>query len=143
MDIIGLECELAHPSDVWKALAFPGMDFGPRYFWVSDQSLWGVDAPLPDRIAPDGFRKLDPGCAVRLVLHLYPEGEEPREIDTYAEYCASPCEMMALVYDSCYLELYCKNPHWLRQVFQMVRAIPGAKVEEKHEGSDSRYRMYV
>ncbi len=141
--LIGLDCETERPADILELLSAIGLVAGGLHCYVADQSLWGLEAPLPDWTPLARFDSIQPWCIERLVLHLYPEGVAPREVDTYAQYCAAPCELIVLAYDSCHLELYCKNPHWLGEIFQMVREIPGIKVREKHADSDTRYRMYV
>ncbi len=81
--------------------------------------------------------------AIHLVMHLYSGEHSLEHIDDYKEYLRSDCEMIVLVVDAYYLELYCKDPALLRDLTALAKAIPGAKLEEKTEENDGRYRMYV
>lgn len=81
-------------------------------------------------------------AAEYLVLHLYPENTASVQIDTYDDFLKSDCEMIILLYDIYYLEVYCKNQIWLQKLLNHVINTPGARVEEKYEETDPRTIMY-
>ena len=78
-----------------------------------------------------------------LVLHLYPENADYEEIDNYEDFQKSKCEMIILLYDFYYLEIYCKNQTWIQKLMHTANNTPGAVVEEKYEETDTRTTMYV
>ena len=81
--------------------------------------------------------------AERLVLHVYAKKHAPEKIGTYAEYLSGACQMILLLCDVAYLELYCKDERLLRKLLDRVRTYPGAEVSVKTETDDPRDRMYV
>lgn len=78
-----------------------------------------------------------------LILHLYPEEADYEEIDSYVDFLKSKCEMIILLYDFYYLEIYSKNHIWTQKLMHAAIDIPGTIVEEKYEETDTRTTLYV
>ena len=51
--------------------------------------------------------------------------------------------MIILLYDVCYLEIYCKKQIWLKQFMYAAINLPEARVEKKFTNTDERTTMYV
>ena len=82
-------------------------------------------------------------CCDHLVMHLYPAGVCPHEIDTYEDFVNSKCEMIVLAYDGSYVEVYCKQAQWIHRLLQNAKAIPGTQFCPKYVETDTRTTMYV
>lgn len=143
----GIDCVFSKQKDALKLLLFENIDFGNYYFFVADAGffapLQGIDDA--ETFSPNFFRELvrRPMWTESFVLHLYAENVSSEKIDTYDDYVKSQCEMIVLLCDTSYVEIYCKNQVWLQELLRSARAIPNATVEEKYEDTDPRYRMYV
>ena len=98
-----------------------------------------------DSFLPGYFQELIQKSFVgeSLVLHLYPENTDYEEIETYEDFLNSNCEMIILLYDFYYLEIYSKNQTWIQKLMHTAINTPGAVVEEKYEETDARTIMYV
>lgn len=149
--LCGFECIFSKKEDVWQFFDQP-TDIGTRfYFSVVDSIVFGKGGFFDGRlhiapiIAPSYFQTMIQQSFMSeiLVLHLYPQNASPCRIDTYEDYLNSPCEMIILLYDCCYLEIYCKNQSWLRTMIDKAKEIPDVTFAEKYEDTDPRSVMYV
>ena len=145
--LCGFECLFRSDSDVLNFLHFSNLSLDEHYFYVADSSLVfpHTHIDIPHTISPGEFSSLVDKTfwAERLVLHLYSQGDLPIQIDNYDDFLKSNCVMIILVYDVCYLEIYCKNPTWLQQLMYTARNIPAAQVDEKFVDTDTRTSMCV
>ncbi len=146
-DVIGIECEIDHPNSVNALLRFNGIDFENFYFHALDAMVFGKEqiVSVPETLQADDFKKLfeeDPYCPC-LNLRVYPVGTAPQKIDTYDDYRNSPCEMIVLVYDSAYVEIYTKNKTWLDTLIQNANELQGERIDLKTPETDGRTEMYV
>lgn len=145
--LCGFECEFAKTSDAWEFFAFPDIELDHYYFKVVDANIFSrcrgleILAEFQASHFQELFQKYFVGEA--LVLHLYPENTDYEEIDNYEDYLKSKCEMIILLFDYCYMEVYCKNQIWLQKLMHTAIDIPGAIVDEKYEDTDTRTTMYV
>lgn len=143
----GIECEFSKEEDVEKLLLFENIDFEHSYFFVADAGVFANAQGIADAetFSHTYFQKLirRPMWMNSFILHLYEENVSPEKINTYDDYVKSQCEMIILLYDSCYVEIYCKNQVWLQEILRSAQEIPNAVVEEKYEDTDPRSEMYV
>ena len=145
--LIGIECIFPKKGDIWNLFAFSDISFGDFYFSVVDAAVFshGRRIELPEKFAPAFFQELvqQSFASERLVLHLYPKMASFDEIVNYVDFLKSECEMIVLMYDFYYVEIYCKNRLWLHTFLRTAKDIPGAIVKEKDEKTDPRITMYV
>lgn len=145
--LCGFECVFSRKSDVWSFFKFSDIVLDHYYFCVADASVFshGVRIEILKRFPASYFQELIQKSFVGegLVLHLYPENADYEEIDNYEDFLKSKCEMIVLLYDFYFLEIYCKNQIWIQKLMRTAINISGAVVEEKHENTDSRTTMYV
>ncbi len=145
--LCGFECEFSKKSDVWNFFNFSDVILDRFYFSVADAAVFshGRRIEILEKFLPSYFQELIQKSFVgeRLVLHLYPENADYEEIDNYEDFLKSKCEMIILLYDFCYLEIYCKNQTWIQKLMHTASNTPGAVVEEKYEETDTRTSMYV
>ena len=145
--LCGFECVFSKKADVWRFFDFSVLELDRYYFCVVDAAVFshGKRIAIPEKFAADYFQELVQWEFVGegLVLHLYPENADYQEIDYYEDFLKSNCEMIILLYDFYYMEVYCKNELWLNSLMQTAMAIPNAVVEKKYEHTDTRTSMYV
>lgn len=145
--LCGFECEFLKKSDVWDFFMFSNLVLDRFYFRVAEAAVFshGRRIEISENFLPSYFQKLIQKSFVgeSLVLHLYPEGADYEEIENYKDFQRSKCEMIILLYDFYYLEIYCKNQMWLQKLMHTAINTPGAVVEAKYEETDTRNVMYV
>lgn len=145
--LCGFECVFSRKSDVWSFFEFSDIVLDHHYFRVADASVFshGLRIKILERFPSSYFQELIQQSFVGegLVLHLYPENADYEEIDNYEDFQKSNCEMIILLYDFYYLEVYCKNQTWIQKLMHTASNTPGAVVEEKYEETDTRSTMYV
>lgn len=143
----GFECLFSKKTDVWNFLTFSALKLDHFYFKVVDAAVFlcGRRIEILDQFLPSYLHELNQMSLAgeRLVLHLYPENTSYVEIDNYKEFQKSECEMIILLYDFYYIEIYCKNQVWLQKMMHEVISTPGAVIDEKYEDNDPRTVMYV
>lgn len=145
--ICGIDCVFSKLRDVWEFVRFPGIDFGSYSFKVVDGLVLsrGRMIEIPQEFKPSYFQELVEWSflADHLVLHLYPEMTDLEEIENYEDFIQSNCEMVVLMCDAYYVEIYCKNKEWLQTLLHTARGIEGTVVEEKYPDTDPRTVFYV
>ncbi len=145
--LCGFECVFSRKSDIRSFFNFSDIVFDHYYFSVADASVFshGRKIEIPERFLPNYFQELIQKSFVgeRLVLHLYPKNADYEEIENYEDFQKSKCEMIILLYDFYYLEIYCKNQTWIQKLIHTASNTQGAVVEEKYEEKDIRTTMYV
>lgn len=143
----GIECIFKKRFDVWPFLSSLCNLLGSPVFNVVDASVFshGQKLSIPPVLPSSFFESLTQVHAVgeRLVLRLYLEKENLQEIDTYEDFQKSNCEMIILLYDFCYVEVYSKKQQWTQQFFDLAISTENTIVEKKYDSSDPRTTMYV
>lgn len=143
----GFECVFSKANDVLLFFNSFNLKLNRYYFYTVDAAVYSYNKRLdvPRKFLCSYFQELVQSCfwGEGLVLHLYPESAEFQKIDNYDDFLNSECQMIILLYDVCYLEIYCKNQEWLQILMQKAIDIPGACVEGKSKDTDSRTMMYV
>ena len=143
----GFECIFSKKYDALEF--FRSFNFLPElyHFHVVDAALFfeRKRVEILKEFTANYFQELFDSHLVgeSLVLHLYPNNTPFSEIDSYEDYLESPCEIILLLYDFYYLEVYCKNQEWLQYLFCTAKNIPNTRIERKSEDTDPRTTMYV
>ncbi|PFL30449.1 hypothetical protein COJ26_23495 [Bacillus thuringiensis] len=75
-------------------------------------------------------------------LKAYPKGEVLGEIETYEEFKESKCEVVVLVADGDYIQIYVKNQEEIEMMYENARN-QGLYVEYITDENDGRTRMSV
>ncbi|MEK7015956.1 DUF2691 family protein [Bacillus sp. FSL R9-9410] len=75
-------------------------------------------------------------------LKAYPKGEELGEIETYEEFKESKCEVVVLVADGDYIQIYAKNQEEIEMMYENALN-QGFYVEYITDKNDGRTRMSV
>ena len=145
--LCGLECKFLKKSDVWSFFDFSDLALDKYYFQVVDAAVFSNRTRIKvlEKFQHRYFQELIKQSFVgeRLVLHLYPEATPCVEIENYEDFSKSKCEMIILLYDFCYMEIYCKRRLWIEQLIHKANNISGSVVERKFEETDPRTTMYV
>lgn len=143
----GIECVFSQISDIWDFFDFSDMVLDGFFFKTIDAFVYsnGKRIDVAETFSSDYFHELIKKKFVGelLVLHLYPENAFTEDISNYKHFVQSKCEMIILLYDCYYLEVYCKNKLWLQKMINKAVHQPGTIVEKKYEETDTRTSMYV
>ena len=75
-------------------------------------------------------------------LKAYPKGEEVVDIETYEEFKESKCEVVVLVADGDYIQIYAKNQEEIEMIYENALN-QGFYVEYITDENDGRTRMSV
>ncbi|MBK5505954.1 DUF2691 family protein [Bacillus sp. TH12] len=75
-------------------------------------------------------------------LKAYPKGEEVVDIETYEEFKKSKCEVVVLVADGDYIQIYAKNQEEIEMIYENALN-QGFYVEYITDENDGRTRMSV
>lgn len=146
-ELCGMECKFATVSKVWEFFEFSEFELESYYFHVVDASIFvnGTEIKVPNRFKAEYFKDLIRHSFVGecFVLHLYPESAFPEQIETYHDFLQSECEIIILMCDCYFVEVYCKSNLWLQLLLKKARSIEGTTVEEKYTLTDARTIMYV
>ncbi len=139
---IGIECVFQSYKDIWEILKFRKVDFGKYQFSVIFENM--IDK-IPKRFSPQYFNKLISNKEILnfATFHLYLPTDKNEYIITYDDFLSSKCEMIVLIYDTCYLEMYCKNHSWLEIIYNNAVDISGSVVEIKTRENDQRIELIV
>ncbi len=145
---IGMKCIFENSDDVLEFCRFSNMDFGSHYFSVMDDYSVlskGTWTEIPERFQPSYFETLIQKFYTieAIVLHLYPAGVIPEEIDFYQDFVQSNCELILLIWDVAYVDIYCKNEEWLRTLLSNAEQSPNAHISMKTVDTDDRTSMHV
>jgi len=77
-----------------------------------------------------------------LNAQLYPKSAKETIINTYDDFIKSPCELIVLFYDNCYIEFYIK-PENLWEIIIKNLQEKNIKYRVKTRENDTRTKMYV
>ena len=146
-DLRGFECIFRKKQDLRDFLAFQNVDLSHCYFQVVDGMVCSNRTwmEIPETFEASYFQAPEIRHLVvdHLTLHVYPKGEAYTDIDTYEDFQNSKAELLILICDFYYLELYCKRPDWLLTLLQNARTIPDVEIDLKYPDTDPRTEMYV
>lgn len=78
-----------------------------------------------------------------LVLYLYPSSATASAIRTYKDLLDSDCELVLLVYDMSYVEIYVKDSDLLKQLLNNVAQMPVVNLDIKTDQTDLRSEFFI
>ena len=78
-----------------------------------------------------------------LVLQSYPRDAQIVNIDVYKDFKESRCDLLLLICDGSYVEIYCKDKSWLVQCIENAEMLGATEISIKTDISDQRTGMYV
>lgn len=76
-------------------------------------------------------------------LKAYPKGKIVSDIDSYEEFLKSDCQLVLLISDCFYCEIYCKDRAKLERMFQHAKRCAFENVEYITDENDGRTRLSV
>ncbi|WP_213621512.1 DUF2691 family protein [Paenibacillus sp. J22TS3] len=76
-------------------------------------------------------------------LKAFPKGEAVAEVRTYKEYLDSACQLVLLVIDSSYIEVYCKDREALESLYLNARIRGYSNLDYITDDNDMRTRLTV
>lgn len=140
--MIGIDCVFQSYKDVWEILKFNGIDFEEYQFSVIFENMINN---LPENFAPEYFKELISKCEIFnfALFHLYLPNDKKECIVTLKDFFSSNCEMIVLISDTCYVEIYCKKRDWLEIIYKNAVNIPKSIVEIKTTDNDSRTDLFI
>jgi len=142
----GIECVFSDVKQTTDFLRLLISHINDGYFCIEDQFVLskGESTAFPEKLKAGEFRELlTPFVYVlSLVVHLYPSDAQNEWIDTYEDYKKSRCEMIILIYDSAYLEVYCKSIELLDNLFKIAK-MSAVTADKIYEDTDDRTCMWV
>lgn len=146
--LCGIEIEFSALTDIWTFFASSAFAFEKYFFHVEDASIFskGKRMDIPLKFTQEYLEKMVQSSFVveRLVLHVYPNNTKPSTIDDYKDFQKSYCEMVVLMYDCYFTEIYCKDQSRIHSFITFCNnSIPSAVVQEKYEGREMRTAFYV
>ncbi|MED2706607.1 DUF2691 family protein [Bacillus toyonensis] len=80
--------------------------------------------------------------AIFAELKAFPKNAIVSEIATYNDFVSSECEIIVLMYDCYYIEIYCKDTKLIENICDYVKQQGYTDIEYKDE-NDPRTGMYV
>lgn len=78
------------------------------------------------------------GYVIFLKLQAYSGAAKTENIASYEEYVKSDCQIVVLIYDCEYVEIYCKNTELIKAIFEQARRINYRDVELITDENDCR-----
>jgi len=143
----GIECTVLDSKAIVKILKDLCVVLNSGFFMMIDGFLCidGQRIDLPEFLTINDFKQqLNLSFyAESLVMHYYSIQSEVSAIDTYEDYVNSNCEMIVIIFDSAYLEVYCKNTQLLRHIYKVACGLSSVSVKRKYEDTDERTGMYI
>ncbi|PGM91851.1 DUF2691 family protein [Bacillus cereus] len=117
-----------------EAYIIIGNELGPELFSEDKEIMEGAE--LKKQIKDNIYYLLF------VDLKAYPKGEVPGEIETYEEFKESKCEVVVLVADGDYIQIYVKNQEEIEMMYDNALN-QGFYVEYITDENDGRTRMSV
>ncbi|QWH18265.1 DUF2691 family protein [Bacillus mycoides] len=100
---------------------------------------------IGNELGPELFsedKEIIEGSELKKQIKAYPKGEELGEIETYEEFKESKCEVVVLVADGDYIQIYAKNQEEIEMMYENALN-QGFYVEYITDKNDGRTRMSV
>lgn len=150
----GITVDIPNENDnlLWKVLK--PIDISSFDWWVGSEESYlvargGLDEALfpeePSVVEGSDLKRLFKDNIYYVIfadLKAYPKGEEVVDIETYEEFKESKCEVVVLVADGDYIQVYAKNQEEIEMMYE--NAIDqGFYVEYVTDENDGRTRLSV
>lgn len=146
--VIGIELVFSKLNDIRSVISFDWNDIDSYYVHLVNPIMFssGRKVFVPPELSLYDFQRviqLENLVVDSLVLHLYPCRNRPQEIITYSDYEKSACEMLVLIYDAYYCEVYSKKSEWLSKLVASLKSFSNVKIRLKTIYDDDRTEMLV
>lgn len=143
----GIRCCFSDQSDPVEFFKFADIDMSDEAFWIVDSMTYceGDEwSNVENSIDFEQFKELNAISRgyLWLLMHIYPKDVTVKSIDTYGDFLKSDCEMIVLLYDSAYVDVYCKNKEWIEKMYNKLRTIAGSEFDLITDDNDMRIGMY-
>ena len=144
----GFEFVLKQGKDLQISKLFPGIMLKDTQIYIGESEMFRNNRPAQNEVAlivsmikehvevPDSWIH-------NLVLYLYPNSAIASAIRTYKEFLDSDCELVLLVYDMSYVEIYVKDSYLLEQLLNNVAQMPIVKLDIITEKTDLRSEFFI
>ncbi|MGG5791956.1 DUF2691 family protein [Bacillus nitratireducens] len=117
-----------------EAYIIIGNELGPELFSEDNEIMEGLELK---KLIKDNIYYL-----LFVDLKAYPKGKVLGEIETYEEFKKSKCEVVVLVADGDYIQIYAKNQEEIEMIYENALN-QGFYVEYITDENDGRTRMSV
>ncbi|WP_338777763.1 DUF2691 family protein [Metabacillus sp. FJAT-52054] len=127
-----------------------------EFVWTSggEESYLVKGDELQEPLFPDEVSRMD-GLLLRELLEenkyylifvnlqAFPKGESSLRVETYEEFVNSNCQLVLLVFDSVYVEIYCKDNIRLESLYQNAKLRCFNNLHYITDKNDIRTRLSV
>ena len=144
----GFEFVLEQGKDLQISKLFQGIMLEDTQIYISESEIFRNnqldqnEATLIDSMIKEHV-EVPNSWIHNLILFLYPNSATASAIRTYKELLDSDCELVLLVYDMSYVEIYVKNSDLLEQLLNNVAQMPVVKLDIKTDQTDLRSEFYI
>lgn len=76
-------------------------------------------------------------------LKAFPKDDDIDEIVSYDDFIKSKCEIIVLISDCCFVDIYCKDDNLIKKIFENAKIQGYENISYINDKNDSRNRMYV
>lgn len=147
--MIGIECEYISSYerilyDLLKNIKYDEYDWR----FVQQEIYFDVDKnrKVPYILSGVDFEKMikseDKYYCFFVNLQAYPSHQEQAEIKTYSDFVKSKCELIVLLSDNSFIEVYAKSSFLLQQIIDNIES-KNISYQIKTIDNDGRTSMYV
>ncbi|WLV24217.1 DUF2691 family protein [Aciduricibacillus chroicocephali] len=109
----------------------------------NDQSLFPLEDTINGEEVNHSIKHGDSYTIYFLDMKAFPSEADMLEIETYHDFLESACEIIILVADGAYIEIYAKDFVLLKDIYENALKNSIEKVEYITEENDGRTRMTV
>lgn len=105
----------------------------------------GIEVTLPSEMRQEDISVLSQRGTVilRIILQFFSQNSGLCSIETYEDFLSSSCDLLLLICDCHYVEIYSKHNSWLAQIQMNAKNVPDIILSTKSNENDSRSKLYV
>ena len=146
--MIGLEFEFVESHNNLLINIFENIDLKLYNFYFEQQEIIrkNLNNKLPAYMSGNLFKQEITSNNIQKIveinLRMYQNDKSDEQIDTYKDFLASNCELILLIWDARYVEIYIKDKQLQKQILENIEV---NKIDYKIKTlqNDDRYEMYV
>ncbi len=145
--MIGIEFEQHGIKNFLKCL-FKNVDMSKYSFYLSEDEVYDnenidFNGSRIENISNDFSQFLNKDyLIIFLIIQVYLKNEKNATINSYEDFLNSDCQLMVLITDVSYVEIYFKNDELKNQIIKSVEDL-NIEYSIKTIDSDGRYTMHV
>lgn len=147
----GLSFKISNPRGLPLLEIFKCFNVKNYYWYVvgSQNDAWDsyMERVLLDHFAYDGFSFYETISQEHFVIFLklqaYFPNDEYDEILSYDDFQKSECQLLLLIHDCCYVDIYMKDQAMLEEMYQYVVSRGCQNVRYINDDNDTRTKMSV